>query len=94
MTECAQAAARTKDCQFHGYHKALLVRRGYKRAIVATAHKMLRVIHCVLTHRQPYWDPVADYENLLVKRNAARWIHQLRKHGYLTSFPKRYLQAA
>ena len=43
LVECAHAAARTHGCQFRGYHKALMVRRGYKRAIVATAHKLLRV---------------------------------------------------
>ena len=34
--QCARAAARTKECQFHGYHKAVTIRRGYKRAFVAT----------------------------------------------------------
>ena len=38
------------------------MRRGFKRATVATAHKMLRVIFCVLTTRTPYCDPETDYE--------------------------------
>ena len=33
LVECAHGAARTHGCQFRGYHKALMVRRGYKRAI-------------------------------------------------------------
>ena len=37
LNQCAHAATRTKDCQFHGYHRAMMVRRGHKRAIVATA---------------------------------------------------------
>ena len=83
LVECAHGAARTRGCQFQGYHKALMVRRGYKRAIVATAHKMLRVIYVVLRDGTPYHDPEADYEALMVSRNAPRWIRMLRQHGYL-----------
>ena len=81
LIECAHAAARTHDCQFRGYHKALTVRRGHKRATVATAHKMLRVIHSVLSSGTPYRDPETDYEALMVKRNAPRWIRMLAKYG-------------
>ena len=80
LIECAQAAARTHHCQFRGHHKALTVRRGYKRATVATAHKLLRVIHCVLKSNSPYRDPETDYEALMVKRNAPRWIRMLKKY--------------
>lgn len=81
LVECAHAAARTHHCQFRGYHKALTVRRGYKRATVATAHKLLRVIHSVLNNATPYRDPETDYEALMVKRNAPRWIRMLSKYG-------------
>ena len=40
LVECAHAAARTKNRQFQAYQKALTVRRGYKRAVVATAYKL------------------------------------------------------
>ena len=81
LIECAHGAARTHDCQFRGYHKALTIRRGFKRATVATAHKLLRVIFCVLSTRTPYRDPHTDYEAMMVKRNASRWIAMLKKHG-------------
>ncbi len=80
LIECAHAAARTHHCQFRGYHKALTVRRGYKRATVATAHKLLRVIYAVLEANAPYRDPETDYEAQLVKRNAPRWIRMLRRY--------------
>ena len=54
------------------------MRRGYRRAIVATAHKMLRVIFAILRDGTPYRDPVTDYEAMLVKRNAPRWSRLLR----------------
>ena len=83
LTECALAASRTRHCQFHGYHKAIHIRRGYKRATVATAHKLARTIHSVLTNQRPYRDPVIDHEALVVRRNAPRWIRKLRQFGYI-----------
>ena len=83
LVECAHGAARTHGCQFRGYHKALMVRRGYKRAIVATAHKMLRVLYSVLRDAKPYHDPEADYEALMVRRNARRRLRMVRRHGSL-----------
>ena len=31
----------------------------------------------------PYYDRTADYEALMVKRNAPRWIRMLRRYGYV-----------
>ena len=78
LIECAHGAARTRDCQFNRYHKALTVRRGYKRATVATAHKLLRTVYYMLRNREVYRDPQTDYEKLMVKRNAPRWIRMLK----------------
>ena len=39
--------------------------------------------HLDVYKRQPYHDSTVDYEALAVKRNAPRWIKQLRKFGYL-----------
>ena len=41
LVECARGAVRTHGRQFHNCHKALTVRRGYKRALVAIAHRQL-----------------------------------------------------
>lgn len=81
LAECAHGVSRTKGCQFHEYHKALTIRRGYKRAIVATAHKMLRAAYAILQDEKPYYDDKADYEALVVMRNAPRWIRMLKKYG-------------
>ena len=74
---------RTKNSQFYGYHRALASRLGYKRAILAAAHKLLRVIHAVLRDDRPCTDPEIDYERLVVERNAPRWIRMLKQHGFL-----------
>ena len=60
-----------------------MIRRGYKRSIVAVGHKILRVIFAMFKTDQPYKDPAIDYTALTVHRNAARWIRSLKKFNLL-----------
>lgn len=83
LVEAAHAATRTNHCQFPGYKRAIAARRGHKRALVATAHKMARIIYVMLRDATPYRDPGTDYEALLVNRNAGRWLRQLGRFGIL-----------
>ena len=82
LCEFAQAARRTQSV-FQAKHKAVAIRRGFKRAIMACAHKMLRIIWAMLLRKQPYRDATVDYEALSVRRNAPRWIRALKRFGYL-----------
>ncbi len=84
FVECAHAAVRTRGCQFHTYHQAVKSRRGYKRAIVAVAHKMLRTIYAMLRDSAPYADPGIDYEGISIGRKASRWLQKLEQYGYVT----------
>jgi len=59
------------------------VRRGYKRAIIAIGHKILRTIFFMLHRREHYRDSAIDYEALFVQRNAPRWIKALTKFGFV-----------
>ena len=61
----------------------MVIRRGTKKAIIAIAHKVLKTVFVVLSRQVPYRDSTVDYEALAVKRNAPRWIKQLKKFGYL-----------
>lgn len=79
LVECANGAARTRDCQFHSYAQALKIRRGYGRAMLAVANKLARTLFAILRDDRPYRDPDTNYEELIVKRNAPRWLRQLRK---------------
>ena len=83
LAECPHSAVRTQSSPFHGHHKALKARMPLKRAILATAHKLLRTIVAMLRDNQPYIDPGIDYDKLLVDRNAARWLRKLEERGYL-----------
>lgn len=82
LCEFAQAASRTQSV-FKSKFQSLVVRRGYKRAIIAIGHKILRTIFFMLKRRVHYRDSATDYEALSVQRNAPRWIKALTKFGFI-----------
>jgi len=82
LCQIAWAAVRTTS-QFKSRFQNWVSRRGTKRAIVAIGHKVLKTVFVLLSRQVPYHDSTVDYEALVVKRNAPRWIKQLRKFGYL-----------
>ena len=62
LTECAWAAAGKKDCYLKGKFWRLAA-GGKKRAIVAVAHNLLRLVYHVLSQSQPYQEkgrPILD----------------------------------
>lgn len=83
LCEFAHAASRTTSV-FKSKFQSLVVRRGYKRAIIAIGHKILRTIFFMLQRREHYRDSATDYEALSVKRNAPRWIKALTKFGFIS----------
>ena len=80
LCECANAARMTKTTLGSKY-KALMVRKSHKKAIVALAHKMIRLTYLLLSRRQAYIDPHIDYAAISAKKNAPRWIRQLALIG-------------
>jgi transposase len=82
LCEFAQSARRSNS-QFKSRYEALVVRRGYKRSIIAVAHQILRMVFHVIKNKAPYKDPQIDYKQLIVDRNASRWIRTLKEYGYL-----------
>ncbi len=61
-----------------------MVRHGYKPAIIAIGHKILRTLFFTLKQRKHYRDCATDDEALSVQRNAPRWIKALTKFGFIT----------
>ena len=57
-------------------------RKGHKKAIIAVAHQMIRIIFVLFTRRVPYRDSGIDYQALVVAKNAPRWIQALKKYGF------------
>lgn len=82
LCEFAHAASRTPSV-FKSKFEALVIRRGYKRAIVAIGHKILKTVFHMLTRREYYRDSTVDYEALSVRRNAPRWIKKLTQYGFI-----------
>jgi len=82
ICEAANAAVRTES-QFKHKYKSLMIRRGHKKAIVAIGHKMLRIIFSRLKEGKYYRDPEVSHEELLVKKNAPRWIKMLTKYNHV-----------
>lgn len=87
LCEFAQAACRTRS-MFKPRFEALRLRRGHKRAIVAIAHQLLRIIFIMLKRRTHYRDRTVDYEAMSVARNAPRWMQALAKFGYINPATK------
>ena len=54
---------------------------------------MLRVIYAMLDQDRPYRDPGIDYEQLVVQRNASRWLRMLDKYGFLAEEQQRAQRA-
>ena len=48
---------------------------------MALAHKMIRLIYILLSRRQPYLDQAIDYAAMSARKNAPRWIKQLKAIG-------------
>jgi len=54
------------------------VRKLHRKTIVAIAHKTIRLIYLLLSRRQPYLDPAINWAAMSAKKNAPRWIKQLK----------------
>lgn len=63
MTECAWSATRTKGTYFSARYKKLAARRGKKRALVAIAAEMLKVVYHMLKDGTAYKELGEDYLN-------------------------------
>ena len=83
LVECAHAAARNRRSRRTKRHSPCAA--AISAPSSRTAHKLARCVFAVLRDGTPYRDPAADYEALLVKRNAPRWLRTLRKFDILVS---------
>jgi predicted transcriptional regulator len=63
MTECAWCATRTKDTYFSARYQRLAARRGKKRALVAIAAEMLKVVYHMLKDGTVYQELGSDYSS-------------------------------
>ena len=85
LVVAAQAAGRTKTTALGTRFRALMARRGRKRAAVAIGHTILTLAYHLLIHREPYCD--ADVRHAHQKRRPSpeHLVHQLQELGFAVS---------
>ena len=83
LVEAATAAARTKGSYLRDKFYRLKARRGYKRAVVAVAHKILVAIYHMLSHQVCYHELGDLYLDKLNKHHVTRnLVRRLERLGY------------
>jgi transposase len=83
LVEAANAAAKAKGTYLRDKFYRLKARRGYKRAAVAIAHKILVAIYHMLSHWVCYNDLGDLYLDKLNKHHLTRnLVHRLERLGY------------
>jgi transposase len=83
LIEAANAAARAKGTYLRDKFYRLKARRGYKRAAVAIAHKILVAVHHILLQNVSYKDLGDLYLDKLNKHNLTRnLVHRLERLGF------------
>jgi len=85
LVEAASAAVRTKSCHLKNTFHRLRARMGYKKAIVAMAHKLLVIIYTLLTKNREYEEPKLSQtlSEKARKRAVKKRIEDLKRLGYL-----------
>jgi transposase len=83
LNQAAWASAKTKDSHFQHLFRRLVPRLGVKKAIVAVAHHLLKVIWKILHHHVAYQEfgPLATNE-LARNRRKQKLLRELRRLGY------------
>ena len=83
LTECAWAAAATKDCFLKGKFWRIVTKSGGEKApaIIAVAHTLLLLVYKVLQTKQPFEDRTAPPVDDRQKERLIR--HHIRRLGKL-----------
>lgn len=90
LVEAANAAARAKDTYLRDKFYRLKARRGYKRAVVAVAHKILTAIYHMLSQNVCYHELGDLYLDKLNQQHLTRnLIHRLERLGYVVTLEKK-----
>jgi len=74
LVQSAWAAARTRDCFFAALFYRIAQRRGIKKAAVAVAHRLLKVVYLLIAEGGAYRERGGDYFD---RRNPARTARKL-----------------
>ena len=83
LVEIAWGAARTKDTYLSALFRRLAARRGVKRALLAVAHAVLRIVYSLLRYGRRYQDLGGNYfDERQRERTVARAVQRIERLGY------------
>lgn len=83
LVEAAHAASRKKDTYFKDKFFRLKARRGYLRAAVAVAHKILKAVYVILSTGSDYRELGASYLDAAdARRVTSNLVRRLERLGY------------
>jgi transposase len=89
LVEAAQSAVRKKGSYYKDKFHKLKARRGYKRALVAIAHKQLVAVYHILKFATPYREVGETYLDRLQERRVVRnHVARLQALGYTVSLTR------
>jgi transposase len=74
MTQAAWAASHCKKGYLRAFFHRVKARRGWAKAIVATAHKILTIAYCMLRDGTEYRELGDDYFDKLNPKRTAQWL--------------------
>ena len=90
LVEAANSAARAKGTYLRDKFFRLKARRGYKRAAVAVAHKILVAIYHMLSHQVSYNELGDLYLDNLNRHHLTRnLVHRLERLGYIVTLEEK-----
>ncbi len=83
LVEAAWAGIRVEGSALGARYRRVMRHRGHKKAVVAVAHAMLRVVYHLLAEGTTYREPGADYyDRRHAERVRRRAIQLLERQGY------------
>jgi transposase len=83
LVQCAWAASRTKGTYLAAQYKRIASRRGKKRAILAVAHSLLKIIYHMLKYHAAYRDLGGDYFDKINPDGIKRYhVKRLERLGF------------
>ena len=95
LVEAVNAVTRAKGTYLRDKFFRLKARRGYKRATVAVAHKILVAIYHMFSHRVSYKELGDLYLDHLNKHHLTRnLVHRLERLGYTVTLELKAASAA
>jgi transposase len=92
LVQSAWAAARTHNCFFSALFARIAHKHGVKKAAVAVAHRLLKVVYCLIAEGGVYRERGGDYfDRRNPTRTAKKLTQRLERIGFQVSLTRRPL---